>query len=145
MHVCHLALVYYMWCMITMSLILALMYENLHVKYCDRNIKLTKCHGLVVSLLTLNQEVQGSNPHLPSLSIYMCIHIYIFINLASGCRFPVSKGHRMSVRCRMPVTTGCRVPVRRLHHRSCFGWAKPLQVARPPPLLVQVTLIPYIW
>ena len=32
MHVCHLALMYYMWCMITMSLILALMYENLHVK-----------------------------------------------------------------------------------------------------------------
>ena len=32
MHVCHLALMYYMWCMITMSLILALMYENLHVR-----------------------------------------------------------------------------------------------------------------
>ena len=32
LHVCHLALMYYMWCMITMSLILALMYENLHVK-----------------------------------------------------------------------------------------------------------------
>ena len=35
MHVCHLALVYYMWCMITMSLILALMYENLHVQVSD--------------------------------------------------------------------------------------------------------------
>ena len=32
MHVFHLALMYYMWCMIIMSLILALMYENLHVK-----------------------------------------------------------------------------------------------------------------
>ena len=31
-HVCHLALVHYMWCMITMSLIQALMYKNLDVK-----------------------------------------------------------------------------------------------------------------
>ena len=55
----------------------------------------------------------------------------VLVHCLAGC-------HRMPVRsppspCRLP-DAGCR------HHRSSFGWPKPLQVARPPPLLVHVTL-----
>ena len=95
------------------------------------------------------------NPHLPSFCITY-IFIYLFINLVAGCRLPPDIGCRFpagspdAIGCRVPVrwTSGvvappspCRMPPdHRLHHRSGFGWPKPLQVARPPPLLVQVTL-----
>ena len=83
----------------------------------------------------------------------MYIYIYIFIYLliwSPDVGFWPVRWIPSDVECcrfagrRVPVTVGslpCRVPPdHRLHHRSGFGWPKPLQVARPPPLLVQVTL-----
>ena len=62
--------------------------------------------------------MQGSNPHLPSLYIYMCIHVYIYLLIWSSDagsgpvrRMPPDVG------CRPPAATGtdhCRMPDRRL-------------------------------
>ena len=56
--------------------------------------------------------------------MYTCI--YIFINLVIGCRFPA--GSPDAIERRVPMC------------HFVFGSPKPLHVARPPPLLVQVTL-----
>ena len=50
----------------------------------------------MVSQLTPNLEVQGSNPYLPSLYMYICIYIYL-------------SSHRTSVR-RMSSVTGAGLP-----------------------------------
>ena len=73
----------------------------LYVKLHDSNIILFKCPVLVVSHLTLNLEVQGLNPCLPSLYIYICVYIFIYFFIyrrmtpVAGCR-------------RLAGSTGCR-------------------------------------
>ena len=56
----------------------------------------------MVSQLTPNSEVQGSNPYLPSLYMYICIYLFIYL---SSHRTQV---RRMSspYRRRMPSVTG---------------------------------------
>ena len=73
MHVCHLAFMRYI------SLIQGLIYKNL-----CKNI-ISKCVGLVVSLLTFILKVQVSNLYLPSLYVKKYMYIYL-------------SGRRMSVR-----------------------------------------------
>ena len=69
----------------------------------------------MVSQLTPNLEVQGSNPSLPSLYMYICIYIYIFIYLVTGRRFVECR--RLSVPRQMPSDTGAAAECRRLTDR----------------------------